>query len=97
MPLGYIETIAFDAVVVFIVAVLLPASVLLLRSRSAAGKFSGAAMLLVSMLYIGGFEHYRLHAPEVTSGGLRAALLDPTTARARALAGSITASNAARK
>jgi hypothetical protein len=64
MPAGYAETVAFDAVVVFIVAVLLPASVLLLRSRTSTGKMAGAGLLALSVLYIGGFEHYRLHAPE---------------------------------
>jgi hypothetical protein len=146
MPGSYAEQIAFDAVVVFIVAVMLPLSVLLLRSRSNTGKMAGSALLALSVLYIGGvrppvgrtavhpplprqltpspsnaqFEHYRLHSPEVrhlrlrpgcvrapqepyarvamqiTSSGLRAALVDPTSARARALADMISGS-AARK
>jgi hypothetical protein len=63
MP-SYADTIAYDLVVVFFVAVLMPISVLLLRSRSGPGKVSGAALLALSVLYVGGFEHYRLHAPE---------------------------------
>ena len=122
MPLSYAETVAFDAVVVIIVAVVLPLSVLLLRSRNSTGRLSGAALLGLSMLYIGGFEHYRLHTPEVsvealtplrnqsrpsaddvpchvqiTSSGLRATLLDPTTARARALADMISGAAHRRK
>ena len=54
MPASYAETIAFDAVVVFIVAVMLPLSVLLLRSRSNTGKMAGSALLALSVLYIGG-------------------------------------------
>ena len=65
MQASYADTIAFDLVVVFFVAILMPTSVLLLRSRSSTGKMGGAALLALSVLYVGGFEHYRLHAPEV--------------------------------
>ena len=52
---------------------------------------SGAALLALSVLYIGGFEHWRLHAPIYNSvtpktGGLRAALIDAPAAQTRALA-----------
>ena len=64
MGASYADTFAYDLVVVFFVAILMPTSVLLLRSRSGAGKMGGAALLALSVLYVGGFEHYRLHAPE---------------------------------
>ena len=64
MGASYADTFAYDLVVVFFVAILMPTSVLLLRSRSGAGKLGGAALLALSVLYVGGFEHYRLHAPE---------------------------------
>ena len=64
MGASYADTFAYDLVVVFFVASLMPTSVLLLRSRSGAGKMGGAALLALSVLYVGGFEHYRLHAPE---------------------------------
>jgi hypothetical protein len=65
MGASYAETFAYDLVVVFFVAIVMPISVLLLRSNTAAGKLSGATLLGLSVLYVGGFEHYRLHAPEV--------------------------------
>ena len=65
MGASYAETFANDLVVVFFVAIVMPISVLLLRSNTAAGKLSGATLLGLSVLYVGGFEHYRLHAPEV--------------------------------
>jgi hypothetical protein len=71
MPTSYADTLAYDLVVVFFVAVLMPTSVLLLRSRSAAGKGGGAALLALSVLYVGGFEHYRLHAPEARGARAR--------------------------
>jgi hypothetical protein len=64
MPASYADTLAYDLVVVFFVAVLMPAAVLLLRGRTAPAKCGGAALLALSVLYVGGFEHYRLHAPE---------------------------------
>jgi len=65
MGASYADTFAYDLVVVFFVAIVMPVSVLLLRSRSAVGKLGGAMLLALSVLYVGGFEHYRLHAPEV--------------------------------
>ena len=65
MGASYAETFAYDLVVVFFVVIVMPISVLLLRSNTAAGKLSGATLLGLSVLYVGGFEHYRLHAPEV--------------------------------
>ena len=65
MSASYAETFFFDLVVVFFVAIVMPVSVLLLRSSSTPGKLGGATLLGLSVLYVGGFEHYRLHAPEV--------------------------------
>jgi lipopolysaccharide export LptBFGC system permease protein LptF len=64
MGASYAETFFFDLIVVFFVAIVMPISVLLLRSNSTAGKLGGATLLGLSVLYVGGFEHYRLHAPE---------------------------------
>ena len=65
MGASYAETFAYDLVVVFFVAIVMPISGLLLRTSTAAGQLSGATLLGLSVLYVGGFEHYRLHAPEV--------------------------------
>jgi hypothetical protein len=83
MP-SYADTFAYDIVVVFFVAILMPASVLLLRSRSAAGKMGGAALLGLCVLYVGGFEHYRLHAPEARAAAPRCARASERERRALA-------------
>ena len=70
MGASYAETFFFDLIVVFFVAIVMPISVLLLRSNSTPGKLGGATLLGLSVLYVGGFEHYRLHAPEARWLGL---------------------------
>lgn len=50
-------------------------------AQSSVYRSSGAGILLISILYIGGFEHYRLHAPEVRRPVL--ALTPPTDRMSR--------------
>ena len=67
----YSDTYGFDLVVVFLVAVVMPMGVLLMQSRRAGKRAGALALMVASVCYIGIFEHYRLHRPEITRAGVR--------------------------
>jgi len=71
----YSESFEFDMMVVLFVLVVMPLSVALMQSKKPIARLVSFALLIISILYVGGFEHYRLHRPEVTKGGLKQALV----------------------
>ena len=53
----------------------LPLSVFLMQSKRKVARLAAFALMFIAVVYVGGFEHYRLHRPEVTRGGLKRALV----------------------
>ena len=70
----YADTVEFDLVVVFLVVCVMPLAVFLMQSKTKVGRAMSLALMVLAVLYVGGFEHYRMHRPEVTEGGLKAAV-----------------------
>ena len=71
----YSETLEFDLVVVLFVVAVMPLSVFLMQSKRKVARLAAFALMFIAVVYVGGFEHYRLHRPEVTQGGLKRALV----------------------
>ena len=70
----YADTLEFDLMVVFLVVCVMPLAVFLMQSKTKVGRAMSLALMVLAILYVGGFEHYRMHRPEVTEGGLKAAV-----------------------
>ena len=70
----YADTVEFDLMVVFLVVCVMPLAVFLMQSKTKVGRAMSLALMVLAILYVGGFEHYRMHRPEVTEGGLKAAV-----------------------
>ena len=70
----YADTVEFDLMVVFLVVCVMPLAVFLMQSKTKVGRAISLALMVLAILYVGGFEHYRMHRPEVTEGGLKAAV-----------------------
>ena len=64
----YADTVEFDLVVVFLVVCVMPLAVFLMQSKTKVGRAMSLALMVLAVLYVGGFEHYRMHRPEVTRG-----------------------------
>ena len=71
----YSETLEFDLAVVLFVVAVMPLSVFLMQSKRRVARLAAFALMFLAVVYVGGFEHYRLHRPEVTEGGLKRALV----------------------
>lgn len=71
----YSETLEFDLAVVLFVVAVMPLSVFLMQSKRKVARLAAFALMFIAVVYVGGFEHYRLHRPEVTQGGLKRALV----------------------
>jgi len=61
----YSDTLEFDLVVVIFVVAVMPLAVFLMQSKSRVARTASFALLFLAFLYVGGFEHYRMHRPEV--------------------------------
>lgn len=64
----------FDLFVLLVVAGVMPLGVYLLRFPTRLTQCAAIVLLLLSGLWVGLFEHWRLHTPDVTQRGLSAAL-----------------------
>ena len=62
----YADTVEFDLMVVFLVVCVMPLAVFLMQSKTKVGRAMSLALMVLAILYVGGFEHYRMHRPEVT-------------------------------
>ena len=71
----YSDTLEFDLAVLLFVVVVMPCAVLLMQSKSKLARAASFALMFLAFFYVGGFEHYRLHRPEVTEAGLKRALV----------------------
>lgn len=70
---GYLEVLEFDIVVVLLVALVMPGG-LWLASRARTSpmrRLVAFVLVLVGVLYVGIFEHYRMHRPRITQQGLQ--------------------------
>jgi hypothetical protein len=61
----YSDTLEFDLVVVIFVVAVMPLAVFLMQSKNRAARLFSFALMFLAFLYVGGFEHYRMHRPEV--------------------------------
>ena len=56
----YADTVEFDLMVVFLVVCVMPLAVFLMQSKTKVGRAMSLALMVLAILYVGGFEHYRI-------------------------------------